>query len=321
MKVLVLNSAQIESLCDLDELRIRMAQTMADFSLRLSKNFPRFVVPLYDNGALGYMAASLSDRGPMGYKAVSVLPKNSTRELNPHQGLVSLLERETGQVYSIQDGSAITALRTAALGAAATELLAEKNAVHLGLVGNGRQAYEHARAILRVRPIERISIQGRSVEKSQLLAQRLRDHFQGPIDFASAASAEILVMATASPQPLVSTLDVQPGCHINAVGSSRPGARELELKSRSGLKIYLDSRAACRVESDEVSFALANFDIDSGDIRGELGELISDPRLGRQHTQDITVFKSVGLGIQDIAAAQYFYRRAQESGVGQVVEL
>jgi alanine dehydrogenase len=256
MKVLVLNSALLESLLDLDGLRVGMKAAMRAFASGQAQSFPRHVVEVGE-GALGFMAARHSSDHLLGYKAVSVFKRNGERGLNPHQGLVVLVDPDTGLPRALCDGATITAFRTAAMSAAATDLLAVKNARHLALIGTGRQAFEHARAILKVRPIERISIGARSTEKAGLLTRTLRPIFNGAFDVAdsptaAAASADIVVSATSSSSPLFSITDLKAGAHLNAVGACRPGACEVSLRSRQGLKVYLDSRLACELDAEEL---------------------------------------------------------------------
>lgn len=323
MKVLVLNSSLLESLLDLSALRQEMNLAMQALSQGEAQNFPRMVVKA-SQGALGFMPAQ-KDHQLFGYKAVSVFPSNLERNLNPHQGLVALLDPETGRLRALLDGSTITALRTAAVSAAATDLLAVKDARHLALLGNGRQAYEHARAFLKIRPLERICIYGRSSEKTEQLIKQLAPLFSGEFKIAktprdAAQDADIVVSATASTSPLISTLDLKAGSHLNAVGSSRPGACEVAFKSRPNLKVFMDSRAACEIESEEIFLALQQKTLTDTDIRGEIGKALSGTIAGRQATHDVTVFKSVGLGIQDIIAAHFFVERAKHLGLGQQIE-
>jgi alanine dehydrogenase len=323
MKVLVLNSTLLESLLDLDTLRREMALAMQDLSSGDARSFPRFVATA-SQGALGFMAAQR--KKSLGYKAVSVFPGNAKKGLNPHQGLVVLLDPETGFPQALLDGSTITALRTAAVSAAATDLLAVRDARHLALIGAGRQAYEHARALLRVRPIETIAISSRSLERTEELTRSLSPFFSGEVKISNSpmkaiAQADIVVSATASSSPVFSTSDLKVGCHLNAVGSSRPGACEVAFKSRPGLKVLLDSRAACDAEAEEITSAVKSGALMNSEIRGEIGEALSGKIAGRETDRDVTAFKSVGLGIQDLAAASFFYEQAKVTGLGQFVDV
>jgi alanine dehydrogenase len=325
MQILALNSAQVEKLLDLEALRLNMRQVMFDLSSRQAQNYPRYVSEL-QNGALGFMSAALSGQGTLGYKVVGIFPANTTAGLNPHQGLVALLNPATGQIYSLQDGSTLTALRTAAVSAVATELLAAPSASQLALIGSGRQAHEHARALLAVRPLKKITIHSRSAVHARRLADRLERETDLTVEVADSPEAavkqaDIVVLATASREPLVSTLDFKAGTHVNAIGACRPGYCELDFRSRVGLRIFVDSHRACELESEELRLALSRQEIVNSEIISELGDVVADPKSGRLHARDVTVFKSVGLAVQDVAAAHHFYSRARAQGLGQEVDL
>jgi alanine dehydrogenase len=318
MQTLVLSAQNIEQLVQLDELRAVMKQTMQELSLDQATSFPRQVVELAD-GALGFMLAQRRKQ-LLGYKAVAVFPRNARVGLNPHQGMVILLDAQTGRVRALLEGAAITALRTAAVSAVATQFLAGEAGSTLGLVGAGRQAYEHARALLKVRTIRRILVWARRAAQSAELAARLCSEFEVHAESVESlntltSQCEILVTATSSATPLLASADLLPGAHVNAVGSCRPGAHEMDLTSHAQLRIFLDSRAACALEADELSVAQPR------DIYGELGEALNGKIAGRVNAHDVTVFKSVGLGIQDVAAAEYFYQQALARNQGQWVSL
>ena len=264
------------------------------------------------------MAAEDSASNLIGYKAVSVFPGNVSKGLNPHQGVVALLDPATGALGSLLEGSALTALRTAAASAAAAELLARADSSHLALVGTGLQALEHARAFSRIRTLRKITIYGRNRKNAEALAARLSDELGVEVDVAlsardAVALADLVVTATPARDFLFSTLDLAVGAHLTAVGACRPGMREVNFAPRCGLGIFVDSRAACAAEAEELR--------ESQCIRGEIGSVFLGSLTGRSSPSDITVFKSVGLGIEDVAAARFFVDQAMRQGVGQGIEL
>ena len=264
-----------------------MLEALRKVARGAARHLPRQVTPVTDDAQLGFMPAGLP--GLLGYKVVGVFPRNQERGLNPHQGLVTLVNPETGRVTALLEGSTLTALRTAAVSAAATELLSREDAKTLVLIGSGRQAREHERALRRVRDFREIRYWNRSTEHSPR---------------AAVADADVVVSVTPSREILFGISDLKPGAHLNAVGASRPGFRELDL-SDGAATLYADCREACLLESDELH----------GLSFTELGA-----SSGRASASEITVFKSVGLGIEDLAAAAFFVERARALGLGQEVE-
>lgn len=323
MKTLVLSSHDLRIIYKAPSLNAAMRSALINLSGGGAVNFNRHIVGLTSNAALGFMPATFLEGKLLGYKTVSVFAENKKHRLNPHQGFVVLLDSENGSVKSILEGSTVTALRTAAVSAVATEKLSRTDSSTLALVGAGRQALEHALAIVKIRPIKKINIFNRTKSRAENLAQTYFKDFQiliAPTPHAAIVDADIVVTCTNSNDPLISTTDLRPGAHVNAVGACRPGYREIEFTSRSELKIYLDSTEACMNEASELIMPLASGELSSDAVRGELGACLQGKILGRVHTNDITVFKSVGLGIQDLFAADYFYQQAQNNGLGTLFE-
>lgn len=323
-QLLIINREAIEILADLDQLRTTMALALTDTAMGRATNFPRTVATTSNNEALGFMAAVSATKGYLGYKVVSVFDQNFSQGLNPHQGLVGLLNPENGQPVALFDATSITAVRTAAASAAATEILANPDARHLGFIGAGRQAMEHVKAITRIRPIEEISIWSRSLES----AQRFKSEILRLGDFrvhikmnpqSAAKSADILVTCTPSSKVLISIDDVKDGAHINAIGACRPGLQELILHDRPGLRIYLDSTIACMAEASEILDGLNSRRLSRDAIGKDIGYLLSMPTQLHWRAEEVTVFKSIGLGVEDLYMAAYLFQRAKQLGVGQVV--
>ncbi len=319
MKTLVLNSQDLETLKDSSALNVAMKDSLMQLSAGRAKNYNRHVVDISENAAMGFMPSTYLKGNLIGFKAVSVFAENKKQGLNPHQGFVVLLNSENGTVRAILDGSTITALRTAAVSAVATEKLSRIDSSTLAIIGAGRQALEHALAISKIRPIKRIIFFNRTESNAEKLAQKYFKNFEVVVTSSpkrAVQDADIVVTCTSSQNPLFSTDDLRPGTHVNTIGACRPGFREIEFKDRSELKIYLDSTAACMSEASELIQPMAIGQLSSVFIRGELGDCLNSNVLGRFHGSEITVFKSVGLGIQDLFAANYFFREAQKKGLG-----
>jgi ornithine cyclodeaminase/alanine dehydrogenase-like protein (mu-crystallin family) len=325
--MLFLNEQDLQICMDLDKLRNCMRDALLSFSLKKSINFPRavFNIDPKNNAPLGFMPATDESKQIMGYKAVSVFHHNKQKNLNPHQGIVVLLDAESGQVKCILDGSFITAVRTAAVSAFATELLSNPNSTTLALIGAGRQAIEHAKAIARIRPIENIYIYSQSQASFDMCYNHLK-MYPFNICFRSSpkeavSEADIAVTCTASKKSLLNIDEFPFGIHINAIGACRPGDKEIALYDQDLLKIFLDSKESCLLESDEIMDPLRDNSLSPEKIIGEIGECAANQIPGREHSDDVTVFKSVGLSIEDVYAAEFFYQTAKEKQIGQQVIL
>jgi len=320
MMTRILSAADVERCLDLSQLRQVMRQCLASLSAGRSSNGPRTVFPAGEGRVLGFMPASL-EGGRAGYKALSVWEGNGARGLNPHQGLVVLLEPETGRPRCLLEASAVTALRTAAVSAAASEAVGPPHPSSLGLIGAGRQAWEHARALAAMWPLKRAVVWGRDAARAQALCARLEAKLGLSASVApspeAAAQAEVVTCCTSSRTPLLSSDALPAGAHLNLIGACRPGIRELDLRPRQGLRAYVDSAAACAAESEEIRVLQA----DAPAVQGEIGQVFSGEFNAARGPGDLTVFKSVGLGVEDVAAAAHLLERAEAGWVGTLVDL
>lgn len=320
MKTRILKAADVERCLDLSQLRAVMRACLASLASGRASNGPRTVFPAGEGQVLGFMPASLGKAGA-GYKALSVWEGNGARGLNPHQGLVVLLEPETGRPKCLLEASAVTALRTAAVSAAASEALGPAQPSTLGLVGAGRQAWEHARALSAMWPLKRALVWSRDEARARELCGRLEKALGLQATVApspeAAAQAEVVTCCTAARDPLLSSDALPAGAHLNLVGACRPGIQEMALRPRPGLRAYVDSAAACSAESEEVRALAA---ADPAAVRGEIGAVFAGSLEAARADGDVTVFKSVGLGVEDVAAAAHFLERAEAGWVGTLVE-
>jgi ornithine cyclodeaminase len=252
-----------------------------------------------------------------GLKEVCVFPGNPARGLDTHLGAVLLHSGETGELLAIANASAITAIRTAAVSAVATKLLAREDASILAILGAGVQAKSHLASIPVVRKIREVRIFSRSSEKAQGLAAT----FSGARVVSSAeeavSGADIIVTATSSREPVVRREWVSAGSHINAVGSSVPSSREIDSATMAAASLFVDRRESTVNESGDYLFALREKAIPGPDhIRGEIGEILIGNVRGRTSQDEITLFKSLGLAIEDLASVRYLY----ETGEGTQVD-
>jgi ornithine cyclodeaminase len=278
-------------------------------------------------GFMGLMPAWRGGSEPVfSLKTVCVMPENPARGLDAHQGIVTLFDGETGQPTAIIDASAITEIRTAAVSAVATGALARADARVLAIIGAGVQAAAHIEALPLVRPFEAIRVYSRTEDHARQLAQK---HAGGAPSVTVAASAEeavdgadVVVTATSSREPVIRRAWLKPGAHVNAVGASTPHARELDVETVAVSALFADSRESIRNEALEFRLALDQGAIDSEDhVRAELGEVLAGTRPGRRDDFEITLFRSLGLAVEDLAAAEHAVTAAHRLGLGTEVEL
>lgn len=274
-------------------------------------------------GALGMMPAYLGPIETMGIKTVSVFPGNTDTEYDSHQGTVMLFDAANGRLKAVLDATEITATRTAAASAVATDHLARPDASVLAILGSGVQGAAHLRAIPLVREIAETRVWSRNPDHAHRLVENIGDNtnIRTASSVAEAvAGADVICTTTASPEPILSGDMLEPGMHINAVGSSVPFARELDTDAMARSRLFVDRRESTVNESGDFLMARADGAIDEDDLIAELGEVIIGSHPGRRSESDITTFVSLGLGVEDIATADLVYRRALEAGRGVSME-
>jgi ornithine cyclodeaminase/alanine dehydrogenase-like protein (mu-crystallin family) len=278
------------------------------------------VRPPGDETLIGLMPTHRGGDEPMyGLKTVVVVPGNSARGLDPHQGTVTLFDGETGKTVAVVNASPITAIRTAAASALATRELAREDARVLAIVGAGFQAKAHLRALTEVREFDDIRIASRTSAKAEALAA------EHPAARATASieeairDADVIVTVTSSSDPVVERDWVADGAHINAVGACFPHTRELDSATVAASTLVVDSRESAVNESGDYLIALEEGAIGEGHIAAELGEVLVGTHPGRTSADEITIFDSLGLAVEDLFAAEYVVARAREAGRGQAV--
>lgn len=278
-------------------------------------------------GLMGLMPAW--HPGAFALKAICVMPGNPPRGLDAHQGVVVLFDGDTGVPAALLDASAITEVRTAAVSAVATRVLARDDARVLAILGAGVQARAHLRALPEVRPFESVRVYSRTPAHAEALAaQAGRDSRRG-VGVVVAASAEaavrgadVVVTATTSREPVLRREWLAPGAHVNAVGASTPDARELDVETVAAGALFVDSRESLRAEAGEFRLAVAEGVITGEDhVRAELGEVLTGSRDGRRDAGELTLFRSLGLAVEDLAAAEAAVDAARRLGHGREVEL
>ncbi len=326
MKVLVVNPAEVRQLLLMNECIPIMEQALMNLGRGEGINPLRPVMFLPEKvGALGMMPAYLGEPPAMGAKIVSVMPKNYGTKYDSHQGVVLLFENEHGSLLAMVDASEITAIRTAAVSAVATHLLARPDASDLAIIGSGVQGASHLEAMLLARPIDRIRIWSKTGSNSQLFSEREGAKFTRHIEVmpsieAAVDGADIICTTTMAPQPILKGDWLAPGVHINAVGSSIKSTRELDTAAVVKSRLFVDRRESTLNEAGDFLFPKAEGAINDDHIQGELGEILLGQIEGRKTVEEITLFKSLGLGVEDIASAFHIYEKAQQSGTGTWID-
>lgn len=288
---------------------------------------PRRAMWLPDRrGALGLMPAYLAGPGTLGAKIVSVFPGNAATRYESHQGAVLLFDPDHGRLLAIVDAGAVTAIRTAAVSALATRLLAPERAGDLAILGSGTQADMHLAAMQAVRPVRRVRLWSRNANHARRFAEAAARRYKLPISCAATAreavaGAEIVCTVTGATAPILEGDWLAPGAHINAVGASVPPFRELDTAAVARSRLFVDSKESALAEADDVRLPLQQGAIGEDHIQGELTDLVLDRVPGRTATDEITMFKSVGLAAEDLAAAHCVYAQGLKTGACARVDL
>jgi ornithine cyclodeaminase len=323
MKVLLLGHEEVVALLPVGECVALMREALVSRAEGLVHQPLRTIVrPPGAAGFMGLMPAySAGPRPAFGLKAVCIFPGNPARGLDAHQGAVLLFSAETGELSAVVYASAVTAVRTAAVSGVATLALAREDACDLAVVGAGVQARSHVEAMAHVRPVRRCRVAGRTAEGARRLAEELKGRYAFPVEPAANAEealrgADLIVTATNAAEAVVRREWVAEGAHINAVGSCTPHTRELDGATVAAASLFVDSVESTINEAGDYLLALKEGVLGPEHIRAELGEVLKGTKPGRTSGNEITLFKSLGLAVEDLAAAEYLYRKAAETGAG-----
>lgn len=256
----------------------------------------RQILDLPNGRAFGAMLGAMLEDGVFGAKLVSVYPGNDLS----HQGVVALFDAATGAPTAMLDAGAITAIRTAAASAAATDALARKDARHLAILGYGEQARRHLEAIRHIRAIDRVTVWGRDFAKARAFGGIVCESVEEAV-----AGADIICAVTAAAEPILRSEWVADGAHINAVGSSRAGPRELDDALVARARLFADHEEGVRAQGAEYLHALAAGAIRAEHLLGEIGAVFAGSLAGRTGDSEVTIYKSLGSIVQDLAAARH----------------
>jgi len=275
---------------------------------------------------LGLMPSYLGGLEAVGVKVIAAFPANFGSEYDTHQGVVLFFDTERGLLRAIVDATSITAIRTAAVSGLVTDLLARPDAGDLAIIGAGTQAHTHLQAMRVVRPLRRVRVYSVPAESAARFAERESRLTGLTVEVAATAEeavagADLICTTTTASEPVVLGAWVSPGAHINAVGAYTPATRELDSELVAGARLYADRRESLLSESGEFLIPKGEGLFGDEHIVGEIGEVLTGKAPGRTSTGEITLFKSLGIAIEDLAAAHHVYTKAKESGLGTWVEI
>ncbi len=291
-------------------------QAMIALSNGETRQLLRSILPLSEGRLFGVMPGAMGAHAPFGAKLISVFHQNFSRGIQSHQGLVVLFDPDTGAPVCVLHAGEITAIRTAAASAVATDALARPDARHLALLGYGEQAGTHARAIAKVRNLESIVVWGRSLERARAFAQRMQSEFALPVAavenaHSAVAGADIVCTVTAAAEPILHGDWVLPGTHLNLVGSGYAGPTEVDNDLVIRSRFIADSRESVLQQGAEFLRAKAAGLIGDEHIVAEIGQVLSGQVEGRRSAHEITVYKSLGHIVQDLASAWAIYSQPE----------
>ncbi len=325
--MLVLSEKQVQSLIDIADLISTLETAHIQYSTGKAVMPVRLVVPLPQiQGRITSMPGFLNEDKALGMKVVTYFQENPGRNLPAILGTILLFSAETGKLIAVMDGSYVTAIRTACASAMATKALANAETAVLGILGAGIQARAHIQALTHVKQIERIKIYSPSGASAAGIKKDLEPAMKIAIEVAASAEdavrdVDLLVTGSTAREPIVKSDWLKAGVHINAVGSHRPDYREIDGATMARAKVVVDSRAAIMAECGDILLAIKENLISENHIHGEIGEVLAGTKAGMSSASEVTLYKSVGIAIQDVATAHLVYQKALEQGVGTTVEI
>ena len=324
---ILLSETDVRQLVAMDDLIETMARTLAAFSAGAVSQPVRSVVEIAPRRAFfAAMPAFVADPPALGAKLVTVYPRNQTLDLPSHLATIVLLDPDTGELLALMDGRYLTEARTAAVSAVSARLLAAPGPAVLAILGSGVQARSHLDALGRVRELREIRVWSPRPESRKRFAREMIH--RAPATIHSAASAEeavrganLIALVSAATEPILRSDWVEDGAHVCAVGACRPTHREMDGALVARARLLVDSREGALIEAGDIVLAIREGRVGPDHVAGEIGEAIAGRVRGRTAPDQVTVFKSLGMAVEDVAAADLAYRRACERGLGRGVAL
>ena len=326
-EVLIVDAPTVRRLLPMERCIDLMEHALAALARDEAVNPLRSILGLpFAGSALAVMPGAQREPPAFGVKVISVFPQNREAGLESHQGLVLLFEAQHGRPVALVDASEVTAIRTAAVSGVATRALARRDATDLAILGSGTQARTHLAAMLAVRSIGRVRAWSPNAARLSAFAAGASATHEITVEAVGSPrdaveEADIVCTLTAAREPIVEGEWLGPGTHINAVGSALPTARELDAEAVRRAQLFVDRRESAMHESGDVLLAIRDGAIDESHIRAELGEVLIGAHPGRTADDEITLFESLGLAVEDVAAAQAVVEAARAEGAGTTIRL
>ncbi len=324
---LVLTESDVRALVSMDDLIEAMARALGAFSAGDVAQPLRSVLAVGEGSRfLGVMPAYVPAASALGAKLVTVFPDNLERRLPTHRATIVLIDPETGDLRAVMDGRYVTEARTAAVSAVSARLLAAPGPLALAILGSGVQARSHLDALARVREIAEARVWSPTAAHREAFAGEMSERLGAPIRAAASADdaargAGLIALTTASVAPVLSSAAVADGAHVCAVGSCRPDQREMDGALVARARVFVDSREAALHEAGDLVIPIGERLFGPDHIAAELGDVAAGRAPGRTSPAQVTIFKSLGLAVEDVAAAALIYQRACERGLGRGVTI
>jgi ornithine cyclodeaminase len=320
---IILTEQDVRIVLAMDDLIEAMDAALVQFSTgRVTQPLRSVVEVQPQNAFFGVMPADVPALPALGAKLVTVFHDNAAAGLPTHLANIVLLDRGTGEMLALVDGRYITEARTAAVSAVSVRLLARGDAGTLAIIGSGVQARSHLDAIARVRTLREVRVWSPNDERRAAFVREMRPRVAVPVTAMSSArqavdGADLVVLATASREPVVQGEWIGSGAHVCAVGACRPDQREMDTALVARARVFVDSRTGARAEAGDLVLPMKEGAFGPEHIVAELGEVAAGRVAGRASPDEVTVFKSLGIAVEDLAAAHLAYQRAVARGLGR----
>jgi len=327
MRILVVNQEEVGRLLPMAECMEVMAEVLRSLGRGEALLPLRTIVHLPGGlGEFAVMPSYLARPAAIGLKAITVFPRNEGTAYDSHQGAVLLFDVEHGSLVALMDASSITAIRTAAVSGVATRLLAREDAADLAILGTGVQALTHLEAMLLARRVSRVRAWSRSRDNVARFVDAAARRFGVTVEAARDAraaveGASLICTTTSAHQPILEGAWIAPGAHVNAVGSSIRTARELDSAAMKRAALFVDRRESAQAEAGDFLIPKAEGAFGDEHILGDLGDVLLARHPGRTASGQVTVFKSLGLSVEDVASAHHIHAAAVRGGLGTWIEL
>ena len=323
----ILSAEDVKNLLSLEEAINLIKKQMVSVSMRECILPLRNVVDLGQSKKFGIMPGSLGKGMAFGVKLLSLFPENPSKALSSHIGLITLFDPDTGIPKGVVNADMITAIRTAAASAVATEQLAKDTSKTMAIIGTGEQAEYHVKSIPLIRPIKKINLVGSSVEKAEIFVDKVSksshnlkfEIFEKVKDAVKAS--DIICTVTSSKDPVLFGDWVKSGTHINAVGASIPLFQEIDISVITKARLFVDYIPSALAQAKEILYGIENKIFNESFILGEIGEVLAGNKTGRRGQEDITVYRSLGIAAQDLVCAQYVLEKSNELKTGTSVKI